>query len=67
MKDSRKIEEAYQWAKEEYGAIGVDTGAALAAMDRVQISLHCWQADDVGGFESPDAELATLPTPVPLS
>jgi len=52
------IEKAYQLAKEQYAALGVDTCAALRKMDDVVISLHCWQTDDVGGFETPDAELA---------
>jgi L-rhamnose isomerase len=56
MKNER-IEKTYQWAKEEYAALGVDTDAALRQLDEVKISLHCWQADDVGGFEKPDAEL----------
>ncbi len=51
------IEKAYQSAKESYKSIGVDTDAAIGKMKDVTISLHCWQADDVGGFETPDAEL----------
>jgi L-rhamnose isomerase len=36
----------------------VDTDSAIERMKQYQISLHCWQGDDVGGFETPDAELA---------
>lgn len=43
---------AYSLAKETYAAIGVDTEAALKRLATVSISLHCWQGDDVGGFES---------------
>lgn len=57
MKDPKFIEAAYKHAKEDYAAIGVDTDAAMKNMDRLNISLHCWQTDDVGGFERPDAEL----------
>ena len=57
MKDPKVIETAYKHAKEEYASIGVDTDAALRKMDALKISLHCWQADDVGGFEKPGAEL----------
>ena len=57
MKDLNVVEKAYQHAKQEYAAIGVDTDAALREMDNVRISLHCWQTDDVGGFERPGAEL----------
>ena len=52
------IEQSYQLAKERYAALGVDTEAAVAALKKVPISLHCWQGDDVGGFETPDAELS---------
>lgn len=38
-------------------ALGVDTDEALKRLNTIEISLHCWQADDVAGFESPDAEL----------
>ena len=38
-------------AKEMYAAIGVDVEQALTALTEVPISLHCWQGDDVGGFE----------------
>ncbi len=51
------IEKAYQMAKEQYAELGVDTDAVLKRMDDVVISLHCWQTDDVGGFEKPNAEL----------
>ncbi|MBE6885649.1 MAG: L-rhamnose isomerase [Ruminococcaceae bacterium] len=46
-----KIEQAYALAKEQYAALGVDTDAAIAAADRVPLSIHCWQGDDVIGFE----------------
>ncbi len=51
------IEQAYAQAKERYAALGVDTEKALAALEKVAISLHCWQGDDVGGFENPGGEL----------
>jgi L-rhamnose isomerase len=51
------IEKAYQLAKQQYAALGVDTGKVLAEMNNIKISLHCWQTDDVGGFEKPGAEL----------
>ncbi len=52
------IKKAYEIAKEQYAAIGVDTDAAIAKMKDVNISLHCWQTDDVGGFETADGELS---------
>ena len=57
MKENN-IEKAYELAKERYAEIGVDTDAAIAKMKDVNISLHCWQTDDVGGFETPDAALS---------
>jgi L-rhamnose isomerase len=48
---------AYALAKERYAALGVDTEKALARLENVSISLHCWQGDDVGGFENPGGDL----------
>jgi len=48
----------YSFARERYAALRVDTEAALAALARIPISLHCWQGDDVGGFEKPNAVLS---------
>jgi L-rhamnose isomerase len=48
---SSRIESAYTVAKDRYAETGVDTDAALARLSSVPISLHCWQGDDVGGFE----------------
>lgn len=52
------IEKAYEIAKEQYAAYGVDTDKVVEEIKKVVISLHCWQTDDVGGFETPDAELS---------
>ena len=49
------IEKAYAIAKERYAAIGVDTDKAIAQLEQVPISLHCWQTDDVVGFERNEA------------
>ncbi len=54
---TRQLDEAYALAQARYADLGVDTDAALAALERVALSLHCWQGDDVAGFESPDAAL----------
>ncbi|MFZ5515310.1 MAG: L-rhamnose isomerase [Candidatus Zhuqueibacterota bacterium] len=51
------IEHTYQIAKELYAENGVDTDAALDKLNRIAISLHCWQTDDVVGLESPEAQL----------
>lgn len=44
---------AYALARERYAELGVDAEAALATLRRTAISLHCWQGDDVKGFEDP--------------
>ncbi|MCX7869742.1 MAG: L-rhamnose isomerase, partial [Terrimicrobiaceae bacterium] len=49
---------SYANAREKYAAWGVDAEAALETLARTPISLHCWQGDDVGGFETPGAELS---------
>lgn len=51
------LKRAYALAKERYAELGVDTDQALARLEKVSISLHCWQGDDVGGFENPGGEL----------
>ena len=51
MSNRESITKAYELAKERYGEIGVDTEAAMDKLSKVSISLHCWQGDDVGGFE----------------
>ena len=51
------LESAYVLAKERYAALGVDTDQAIARLNKISISLHCWQGDDVGGFENPGGEL----------
>ena len=55
---SNKLEAMYKYAKEAYAELGVDTDKALDALKKVALSIHCWQTDDVGGFETPDAELS---------
>lgn len=57
MTNNELIDKAYSIAKEQYASIGVDTEKAMEQLEKVKISLYCWQADDVSGFEAPDAEL----------
>jgi len=51
------IEKSYQLAKEQYAELGIDTDKVLSELDNISISLHCWQTDDVGGFEKPGSVL----------
>ena len=49
------IDKGYAAAQDAYGQYGVDTDAAMARLVKVPISMHCWQGDDVGGFEDLEA------------
>ena len=48
----KSIAQSYSQAQERYAEIGVDTEAAMQRLSTIPISLHCWQGDDVGGFEN---------------
>ena len=58
MQSESQIQSAYVLARERYAALGVDTDAVMKALEKVAISLHCWQGDDVGGFENPGGQLS---------
>lgn len=49
---SKQIEAAYKIARDQYAEFGVDTDLAIKRLAKIPISLHCWQGDDVGGFEN---------------
>ena len=49
---------SYLEAKAKYAALGIDTDAAIARLKTVPVALHCWQGDDVGGFDQKDAALS---------
>lgn len=53
----RQIQNAYAVAKERYAVLGVEPDKAIDTLAWIPISLHCWQGDDVAGFENQDAEL----------
>lgn len=53
----QQINQAYEIAKDRYAAIGVDTEAVLKQMQDFHLSIHCWQADDVTGFENTNSTL----------
>ncbi len=56
MKEEQ-LQKAYEDAKAQYAALGVDIDQAVEKLDKLSISIHCWQADDVSGFENPEGEL----------
>lgn len=49
---------AYDEAKKRYASAGIDTDAVLKALSAIPVSMHCWQGDDVAGFEMPDVALS---------
>lgn len=52
-----RVEQSFEIARSAYAELGVDVEAALDRMTTVPISLHCWQGDDVGGFEGAGQEI----------
>ncbi len=58
MSRPSSIESAYALAREAYAELGVDAEQALVRLDQVPISMHCWQGDDVRGFEDPQRPLS---------
>ncbi|AAM84174.1 L-rhamnose isomerase [Yersinia pestis biovar Microtus str. 91001] len=57
MHMTNSIEQAWDLAKQRFAAVGVDVDAALTRLDTLPVSMHCWQGDDVTGFEDPDGVL----------
>ena len=50
-KGNENTDKAYEYAREIYASHGIDTEEALKKMRDIRVSLHCWQGDDVTGFE----------------
>ena len=58
MRSKKKsLTAAFILARQRYADQGVDVGRALNTLARIPISLHCWQGDDVGGFEQTGSAL----------
>jgi len=57
-KSTKSISQSYRLAQSSFAACGVDTEAAMAKLATIPISLHCWQGDDVGGFENTGESLS---------
>ena len=57
MPKAAPIEKAFQLAREQYESLGVDVDAALGCLKAASISVHCWQGDDVAGFEGDEGPL----------
>lgn len=58
MVEVKQIEQAYELAKQRYAELGVDTEKVMEQLKKVKVSMHCWQGDDVKGFQFPDQELS---------
>ena len=54
---SNQTMDSYEIARIKYRELGVNTEFVLEKMENIPISIHCWQGDDVGGFEHPDSYL----------
>ena len=52
-----RVAETYSLASEQYASIGVDTDRSLKQLSSIPLSLHCWQGDDIGGFEGASEEI----------
>ncbi|SUG17578.1 L-rhamnose isomerase [Salmonella enterica subsp. arizonae] len=52
-----QLEQAWELAKQRFAAVGIDVEEALRQLDRLPVSMHCWQGDDVAGFENPEGSL----------
>jgi L-rhamnose isomerase len=57
---AKQIRIAYELAQDRYAALGVDTDRTLQRLRTIPVSLHCWQGDDVGGFENVGGDLGGL-------
>ncbi len=57
MSNAKRVEQAYAIAKEVYAEAGVDADQAVEALGKIRISMHCWQGDDIAGFEVRDANV----------
>ncbi len=57
MSKESTLIKAFEIAKEHYEAVGVDVNSALNTLGKISLSLHCWQADDVTGFENQNGNL----------
>lgn len=58
MSNESSIRKSYDLAQERYVGLGIDTEEIMKTLSKISLSLHCWQGDDVGGFEKPAASLS---------
>lgn len=53
-----QIKESYEIAKKRYEKLGINTDEVINKLENISISMHCWQTDDVSGFENPEGQLS---------
>ncbi len=58
QRTAEKVNEGYRYASEVYASLGVDTDEVIKKLEKITISLHCWQGDDLTGFETGGAGMA---------
>ncbi len=58
MSQTNSIEKCFELAREKYGELGVDVETQMKRLNQIAVSLHCWQGDDVSGFEIDDQALS---------
>ncbi len=58
MNVEKRVSDAYGLAKEQFAELDVDVDAAIESLSRIAVSIHCWQGDDVRGFEEQEAGLS---------
>ena len=58
MTDEKRVHAAYEEARKRYEELGVDTEEAMKKLEKIRLSMHCWQGDDVHGFINPEVDLA---------
>ena len=58
MTTTERVETMYSLARERYAELGVDADLAMQRLSRIAISMHCWQGDDVAGFENTGTDLS---------
>jgi len=57
MNNIEQIKSSYHNAKTVFSELGIDTDYVMKQLNEISVSMHCWQGDDVSGFENPDGEL----------
>ena len=60
MSAEKRVQEQYEIAREQYAQLGANTDRAIELADKIPISIHCWQGDDITEFEDPVESLQVV-------